>query len=160
MKELIRGAAGQAVMTALPARPEQPAWAACLGQWRLHSHVYAPAWHDYLMAVVHLRPIPGVKPAIRKYPEAAYEFSIWALDPQFPADRDDPAWERYHYLQPPNVIAHFHGPTDAAIPALLRALVEDACAGVAPVEPQGIHGGIDWWRRRLESLGATVGHIG
>ena len=43
-----------------------------------------PFWDHYLFMVVHLRPIPGVKPAHKRFEAATHEFMIMALDPGQP----------------------------------------------------------------------------
>ena len=51
---------------------------ATVAAWLIEGPFH-PAWQHWLMSVVHLREIPGVKPAVKRYPEAAYEFLIASL---------------------------------------------------------------------------------
>ncbi len=41
-----------------------------------------PFWDHWFIAMIHLRDIPGARPATKKYPEAEYELIIYALDPR------------------------------------------------------------------------------
>ena len=91
-----------------------------------------PFWSHYMIGVIDLKDIEDVKPAIKHFPEAEYEISIFALDP-----RKDPVFDKHETwgpLLPFNAVIQFHGLThDQAIELgelSARAVVD----GVLPAE--------------------------
>ena len=95
------------------AKLEMPDWQATLGQWLLTVPGAHPVWHSYALGVIHLRDIPGVRPAHKQYPEAEHELLLLALDPEKPLpDPDDVANFKPAYLTPLNLVEQFHGVTD------------------------------------------------
>jgi hypothetical protein len=67
------------------ARGDGPAdWQACLGAYLVEAPFAHPIWSHYMVSAVHLRDIDGVKAAEKLFPDAAYEFSILALEPNQP----------------------------------------------------------------------------
>lgn len=153
---LIRGPRGQARYVPVPDPPVRPDHAATVGLWVVHAPGWSPAWCHFTMGVVHLRDLPGVPPATRQYPAAAYEFMVGALDPAQPIHFAEPNALAFHWLRPLNVVEQFHGVDDPQAGALLRMLVEDAVQGRVVLEPQGIVGARDHWRARLRAGGAVL----
>lgn len=95
-----------------------PAHEACLAVWLVEAPGYHPAWSRWLMNLIHLRDIPGVKPAHRKFPSATHELVIAALDPESYGEHDaviagtppkDFGWQ---HLTPIDVIEQFEVPAD------------------------------------------------
>lgn len=119
---------------------------ACLAQWQLRMPGAHPFWHSYLLSIVHLRPIAGSPPAALRYPEAAYEVSLYALDPQPP----------HSILTPANIVEQFHGLTDEQIPDLARLVAGALVSGAILAEPQGIWGAKEMNRQALDTLLAQV----
>src|SRR4051812_28256938 len=108
IRSMLEGLAGRAEpVTGARVRPDQEA---TIAAWLLHLPGAHPAWHQYLLSVVHLRPIDGTRPANKHYPEAEYELALVALDPRFQARPDD--LETIHHLEPLNVVRQFHGLND------------------------------------------------
>ncbi len=77
---------------------------AMLGAYLIHAPGAAPVWHWRLLSLVHLRPIPGVDPPFKKFPEAGYEFGLLTLNPEVPAPDPRDADPAFYYLTPPDWI--------------------------------------------------------
>lgn len=91
----------------------KPEHAACLGSWIVNVPGAHPYWEYWLVALVHLRDVPGVEAAHRKYPEAEFEFSIQSIDPErCPEPDPDAADAGYPLLHPVDVVEQFHGISD------------------------------------------------
>ena len=93
--------------------PEVPDHQACLGSWLLNVPGAHPFWEYWLVTIIHLRDIPGSRPAIKHYAEAEYEFGINSINPEeCPAPDPDNVREGYPLLQPSDVVEQFHGISD------------------------------------------------
>lgn len=106
----LQGPCGKAWLLRLSnARPDQ---AAGIASWLVNRPGAHPLWQWWLVGVTHLRDLPGVKPAFKKYSDAEYEFIIYSIDPEScPSPTpDDP--KGYPMLKPVDVIEQFHGITD------------------------------------------------
>jgi hypothetical protein len=156
MPEILTGRVGRARQVPLANPPLRPEWAATVAAWLCDLPGWSPAWRHYLISVVHLRDIPGVRPALRKYPSAEYEFIVGALDPAQPPnfEAEDPL--PFNFLSPLNVVEQFHDMDDAAAAALVRAVVEHAIRGEVILEPDGIVGAREHWREVLRGYGAAI----
>lgn len=84
-----------------------------------------PLWHDYYLALVHLRPIEGLPPVHLQRPDATHEISIFAMDPEVPIREGDPIpTPPGRLLHPPNLIAQLAGHTDATALAVFGDFAE------------------------------------
>lgn len=108
----IKGPFGRAWF--IQVKTENPDHNACLGSWVVNVPGAHPFWEHWLVAVVHLRDMPGQsKPAYKKYPEAEFEFGIHSISPETcPQPDPDKALEGYPLLSPADVVEHFHGVSD------------------------------------------------
>jgi hypothetical protein len=110
----------------LPAPPPEFGPDTTVGRWLVNVPGAHPFWSWYLVACCHLRDHPGLPPAVRHYPAAAYEFQIVALDPKHPPATDGATM--LHTLSPPEAIVQFHGVDDAGAAEVcqlaIRAIVE------------------------------------
>lgn len=110
----------------------RPDWTGCLGTWVVHPAVTPMPWHHYVVSVIHLRPIPGVRPAHIRRPGATHEMIIVALDPSAApmplTPMTDPDAYAGSHLSPPNLTHQLVGATDEQARWLLRTLV-DAIVG-------------------------------
>jgi hypothetical protein len=146
MVDTISGAAGSGeVITAPPVRPDQDA---TLRAWLLEIPRASPAWRHYLLAVVHLRPIDGVRPANKQYPEAEYELMVVALNPDKNPRADD--LQTLQHLTPINVVEQFHGVDDEQARQICDAAARAVVGGTLPAEPDGA--GRDWWHACLQQM--------
>lgn len=87
-----------------------PAEKASLATWIVERPGAHPAWSNWLVGLCHLRPMDGVQPAVKRYPEAEFELLVMALDPGFPLDVDDAA--TFHTMTPFDLVFQFHGLSD------------------------------------------------
>lgn len=82
---------------------------------------YHPWWSWWHVSVIHLGDLPGIPPAVLRYPEAEYEFSIYSIDspprglvtPDVGRIRGGDPTARGLFLHPADVEYQFHGVTDA-----------------------------------------------
>lgn len=102
-----------------------------LGGWIVDGPFH-PAWHQWFLGMVHLRPMEGVDDAKKHYPEAEYEFMIWSIDPGDPfTEEHDTTGSSVRLLRPADVIRQFHGPNDEQAAHMLDWAVEEIVAGRA-----------------------------
>lgn len=106
----IQGPFGRA--WSLSHKSDVPDHTACLGNWLVNVPGAHPFWEYWLIVVIHLRDIPGVKPAYKKYPEAEFEFSIHSIDPERCPSPDPDGGVGFPILSPVDVVEQFHGISD------------------------------------------------
>lgn len=110
-------------------------WDASLCAWIVNRPGAHAFWSWWVVAVVHLRTIPGARPPAKHYAEAEYEFAILSLDPSVPIDIDriEAKQDQWAPLTPADVIQQFHGTTDEQAAEIgaqaVRLIVEN---GVSP----------------------------
>ncbi len=61
-----------------------------------------PAWHDYVVCLVHLRSAEGFPPAHKHRADCSHELMLWACDPDAEASPKDV--NSYRILTPSNLI--------------------------------------------------------
>lgn len=83
-------------------------------------------WRAYFLSLVHLRPLPGVKPPIIHRIGSTHEIMVYACDPDevFDLDRPSAAW----FLHPVNYVGQFTS-TDADAIAKVRFTVGEIMSG-------------------------------
>lgn len=123
------GTAGRGWRVTRPAGGEK-AWAATIDSWLVNVPGAHPFWSWWQVSVVHLRDLPGVPPAKRRYPDAEYEFMIVAFDPETPPDPDNRGGDGAKILTPIDVVEQFHGVTDEQAAGMCSRAVELILAGV------------------------------
>lgn len=124
---------------------------ATLAVWIIDHRNAHPVWNQWMLGLVHLRDIDGVKPAAKAYPEAEFEVVVHALDPQHQVT-DPNAAERLYLLTPPDVVKQFHGVSDEVATFIVERLVEQVVAG--HLSPDQDHRTM--WNRMIDS---TVAHF-
>lgn len=121
--------------------------------WYLHCPGQSPAWDRYILAVVHLRPIPGVRPAVVNVPHATHEVLVHALDPQrMPTALDPATWAP---LRPLNVVEQLQLPDDDAAREVAALAARAVVDGVLPAEPP-LSGQVEPWRTALLKTAAHL----
>lgn len=93
-----------------------------------------PFWSWWLLTVLHLRDIPGVRPAHLHFQGAEHEFSIIAIDPSEEGEPNLEAFERrkqdgFPLLTPIDVCEQFAGMTDAQAVKLGQGALRAILAG-------------------------------
>ncbi len=133
--------------------PKIPDHTASLGSWIVNVPGAHPYWEHWLVALVHLRDIPGVRPAYKKYPEAEFEFSIHSIDPlSCPKPDPDNALEGFPLLSPVDVVEQFHGISDRDVVRIGHGAVQAIVQG--HVSPDQDYRSV--WH---ELITGTVGHF-
>lgn len=134
-----------------------PDHAAALGSWVIDGPFH-PLCHQWVLSVIHLRDIEGVRPAHRQFPEADHELMILSLNPDRPVDIDafeatgtwgDPNVPKF--LTPADLQYQFGGLTDAQAVEIAEAAIRGILAG--DYSPDSDHRS-----RWIRVLDATVAH--
>jgi len=132
---------------------DPPDWTGMVASWFLTCPGQSPAWNDYLLSIIHLRPIEGVKPAVITVPHATHEVLLFALNPgAYPTVTDPSTWAR---LTPHNVCEQIQLPDDEAATRLLRKCANGVLHGVLPAEPP-LAGAVEPWRTVLIKTAAHL----
>lgn len=92
-----------------------------LDMWLVHVPGGHPHWDRWAASIVHLRPESGTPEAYKRYPQAEYEVSVFALDPRSSPLPDGDDWT---FLMPADLVFQFHGVSDADARAILSRYVE------------------------------------
>lgn len=119
---------------------------ACLGAVLIHRPDAHPAWSDYVVSIVHLRPIAGLPADYLAYPDSTHEILVLALDPDHVADPADRKTIRP--LNPANLVHQLRSFSDRAACAVFADFCELLNNG--SLSPDTDH--IQAMRERLELL--------
>jgi hypothetical protein len=112
---------------------DRPDFGATLAMWFLDCPMQATAWRHYNLAIIHLRPIEGVKPAIIRSPGATHEVMLFALNPKLnPSPTNAKSWQ---YLSPYNFLGQLKLPSDEEAKRGLEAMARDVANGRLWAEP-------------------------
>ena len=150
---VLTGPAGSAIEV-IPAEHDHPDTTATVASWYLTCPRQSPAWVDYMLAIVHLRPIPGQSQEPQITVEGAtHEVLIVALDPT--TDPTPHAPERWRYLHPLNVVEQIVLPDDQAAAYVAIVAARTVVLGGIWVEPP-LSGQVEPWRSALR---ATAEHL-
>lgn len=121
-------------------------WDGTVGLFIVNAPGMHPCWEYWVVSLIHLRPIAGVKPAHIDLPGATHEFMIVALDPEQPLPGlvVDEQWQP-KWLRPIDVIEQFTAANDAVADRILELAVQAIVAGVASPD-QGYRA---WWKAAI-----------
>jgi hypothetical protein len=120
--------------------------------WLVNAPGAHPLWQWWVVALIHLRPIEGVRPAHKRYPEAEHEFIIFSIDPESCPEPDpEKAAEGYPHLVPIDVVEQFHGVGDHDAKRICESAVRAIVGGV--LSPDQDYRGA--WKKCIEG---TVAH--
>jgi hypothetical protein len=115
---------------------------------------FHPLWSWWGVSVVSLRDMPGVRPPLRFYEGAEYEFVIVSLDPDQEVDIE--AWEEgrggFRWLTPLDAQVQFHGTTDEQAAEVAELAVEAILDGHASPDQDWR----SWWEVAIPN---TVEHV-
>lgn len=103
---------------------------ATVALWVVEAPYAHPIWHSYAIVVVHLRPVLGLRPAIKYLADATHEISVHALNPRAQRARMlrgpiNPS----EWLQPCNFAAQFAVRTDEDAREAVKRTVMMVCSG-------------------------------
>ena len=111
----------------LPTRLATNSGAPCaVALWLIEAPWAHPAWHSYVLSVIHLRPLPNVPAAKFYLPAATHEIVLHALDP---AHDRQPAMDGRSFapLTPPNFAAQFIAADDDTAVRRVDSAVQLIC---------------------------------
>lgn len=141
----LRGPAGTAIELH-PVELDRPDQAATLATWWLECPGQSPAWSHYVLSIIHLRPIPGVKPAHVRVPGATHEVMLLALDPAKEPRPDDTA--TWSFLRPHNLMEQVQLPGDTEAVEMLELCIPLVLDGRLWAEAP-LAGQVEPWRTVL-----------
>ncbi len=128
------------------------AFPASLDCYIVEAPKQSPAWQFYTVDLFHLRFLPGFPTVFKDFPEAQYEISVAALDPNVrPVSGDVTTLSR---LAPRNHYQQFNVPSDDDARAVLEELMELVQLEKLLVEPLlSTGGGTDrTWKSRTDFI--------
>lgn len=108
----------------------RPEHAAAIGGWLIEAPWAVPAWNYHVASLVHLRDIPGTKPAVITVDGASHELTMWSLDPQY-EDQIDPqdTSTLKHVLTPIDMAEQFVSPSDQRALEVVRFAIQKCVDG-------------------------------
>jgi len=113
-------------------KPTTKAHEASLVMWLIEGP-HHPLWRWHALTAIHLRDLPGVRPAQKSYPQAEYEIGIHSVDPECEVDVDsiEAGTSMLKFLRPPDLIHQFHGVTDNEVIQITVRIISLIVAGEA-----------------------------
>lgn len=100
-----------------------------LGMWVIEAPWAHPAWHSYVIALIHLRPQADLAPAKISMPGATHEFWLWAGDPAQSRAAFIRGDINLPVLSPMNFGAQIRSSSDEAAITLIEHAIGQICAG-------------------------------
>lgn len=120
-----------------------PGHVAQLAAWIIEAPDRHPVWHSYLGTLTTLVELEALGPTHKNFPAATHEIIMLALNPEHPyeapilgTDEMAPAWP-FHYLTPPNVVAHFVCTSDDIAGQVGNVAAVAVADGRLAIEPGG-----------------------
>ena len=147
----INGPAGTGFELRMPKPPPKKDWEASLSTWILVCPGQSPAWDHYMLSLIHLRSIEGVRPAIIREPLATHEVIVLALEGK-PVITKPRTWRT---LSPANVMEQIELPSDDLAVVLCAEAAQAVVNGILPAEPM-LSGQREPWRT---SMVKTAAHL-
>ena len=150
--EWIVGAAGRATECTITMEPaDSPDLGGTVACWFLDCPNQSPAWRHYLLSVIHLRHIDGVRPAVITRAGATHEIILTALDPA-----EDPVpdnLDSWRHLRPLNFVGQLTLPSDDEARIAADVLAKAVIHGLLWAEPP-LSGQVEPWQSQLRQLEA------
>jgi hypothetical protein len=154
------GVAGQAWRLQLPeaGKRERPDHDGCVGAFIVRVPGAHPFWNHWSAAMVHLRPIDGVKPPVIRMPGATHEFMIQALNPESPLPALPDSLEigpdlKLYHLRPIDVVEQFAAANDIVADHILELAMRAIVDGIASPDQDWR----DWWKHVIAQTAAHYG---
>ena len=105
--------------------PESVGKETTIGAWIIHAPGHHPFWEYYAIACIHLRDVPGMKPAEILLQGATHEIFIWALSPDHKVALNDDL----HLLRPVNFTAQFIEESDSSAYKKVEGSIKEIMEG-------------------------------
>lgn len=153
---MFQGVAGRATEILFACESSDPPdWQASVALWYLTCPRQSPAWSNFLLGIIHLRPIDNVKPAIITRTGATHEILLTALNPACNPTPLNP--EKWVSLRPINYVGQLILPSDGAAKSVLEDLALRVIEGRLWAEPP-LSGQKEPWESHVRSFekGRTV----
>ena len=123
-----------------------------IAAYMLESQRFHPHWSRWLLSVIHLRPVPGIRDAVIRLPGATHEIMIASLDPDsYDEHATFPPPTGFRMLSPLDVAEQFIVPADQYAVRLLRIGVEACCIGIASPDSDHRHA----WHMSIHQAAAS-----
>lgn len=107
-----------------------------LGDWLIEDTVTHPFWNYHVAALVHLRPLAGVAPAVITRHRASHEFMLMALDPKFENEYDPTDLNTIvgHIMTPPDYVGQLVLPSDQRAITVCQFAIQKCVNGELPAD--------------------------
>jgi hypothetical protein len=103
---------------------------AAVALWLVNAPHVHPFWQWWCISMVHLRSIDGVKEPHKQFEDAAYEFVIFAINPEACPEPDPESNDGYPWLVPFDVVHQLReGITDEQAAEMTEWAVRAICVG-------------------------------
>lgn len=131
--------------------PQKPDHTATLATFLIESPegMFHAFWNRWALNVVHLRDIPGVKPATIYELGATHEIMIVSINPDQPKIDPD-AGQKIDWMSPPDVVQQFQVDNDRQAVRVGEMMIEAIVKGLASPD-------VDYrsfWKRQIPQLAA------
>lgn len=124
-----------------------------LGSWLVFAPKSHLLWPYKMIALCHLRDVPGVPPAHKQYPQAEYELMVISINPEDCPEPDPEKYEDgYPLLYPVDVVTQFHGIPDRDAVTVLDSAINAVVSGQLVPDQ-------DYRRMWDSSVASTVAHF-
>lgn len=96
---------------------------AILGVYLINSNTFHPHWTQWVCSLIHLRDIDGVSPAMKHYPQAEFELTVQAVDPEAPITERKVSFKDVKFLTPIDSVVQFNGISDDQARGIQRSMM-------------------------------------
>lgn len=102
---------------------------ATLIMYLIESTRFHPVWNHWVISMIHLRDIEGVKPAHKLYSNAEYELMGISINPEECPNPDPSKPEEFRYLRPMDLSIQFNGLTDEQVKVMCTEMMNLVTTG-------------------------------
>jgi hypothetical protein len=129
-------------------------WEGTLCLWLMQCRWAHPFWSWYHISGIHLRDIPGVKPAHKQFSGASHEIQILSLNPKTNHDPDRLATgeQQLDYLTPMDLCHQVGGLTDDQFKSLVTEVVLAIVDGKASPDVDYR----EWWKSAIDHFAWAI----
>jgi hypothetical protein len=116
--------------------------------WILNVPGAHPFWEDYVISVIHLRPVVGLPPTHKDFIGASHELMVLALQKNDKVIKGPVPG--FIMLTPPNVRVQFKAAFDKGAMEVSDLMAKATLDGMPWIEPQGVIGAAEAWKNSIK----------